>query len=100
MMRRLDARDLAARIGDRLAQRLELGEDVCGCRLALRPEHRGLEPRDGFKQHVGLGRTIAPRIFGEEPAPARRGFERRLERSVMLGEGGCGLCAGRRSSAI
>lgn len=92
MMRRLDARDLAARIGDRLGERLELGQDVCGCRLALRPEHRFFEPPDRFEQHVGLGRAAAPRIFGEEPPPARRGFERGFECGIMLGE--VHLCRG------
>ena len=67
---------------------LKLGEDAGRRLLALRLEHRRLEPGDGFEQHVGLGRAVAARIFGEEPAPARRDVERSLERGVMLGEAG------------
>jgi hypothetical protein len=65
---RLDLSDLAPRALDRLAHLDEFAQHKACLRLTLRPEHRQLELGDCLEQHLGVGGSVPPRIFSQEPA--------------------------------
>lgn len=82
LVRRFDRGNFAPRAGDRLAHLDELAQHLV-LMPALWLEHRHLELGDRIEQHLGVGRSIAACIFGEEPAAPHRVEQHRLDRGVI-----------------
>ena len=88
LMRRLDLGDLAPRARDRLAHLDQLGEHVArrGLPRLLRLEHGRSSLAIASSSISVSARAVAAGIFGQEPAAARSGRERVLDRRVVCGE--------------
>jgi hypothetical protein len=82
-VRGLDGRDLAFGTGDRLGHFHEIEADAIHVLDRALVRDRLLEAADRLEQNLGIGRAVALREFGQEPAAARRLHDGRLDRLVF-----------------
>src|SRR3954447_9701060 len=80
---RLHRGDLGFGPRDRLRHVQEVEADAVYRGDGVLAAHHGLDAIERLEQHRGVGVAVAPRVFGQEPAPARRLHDGRLDRLVV-----------------
>lgn len=86
LMKGVQLGDLPPHSADGGADIDEFGKDTGSAGLSVWLEHRGLKPGDSVQQQLYLGRAIAARVFGQEPAAESGIAQCFLKRSVVLSQ--------------